>query len=293
MSLPSTMRCSRSHVVNGRLLSTRGWISARSMATTAKPPACSTRLSALMARSTMRSVERCVHSEDGSTANPQQPIEIDAGGRRAGDVEAIARVNQRGDLAATRGGADQVKKERGAPRRVRSGKLRDLTARQPPLQEPAAQERVDGCDVERDKRGGVGSFKRRQRRRERAIELSRPQRSFQSSQRDIRHMFASRTIGEYQAKIQVQLQTLRHNRPSGCCARTARATLRDVAWRSVHAAYTMICIECIGQRRERLLYAQSSECKACGHRVRVRRPAIAMIQFFCARHLRRRLKRAS
>ena len=98
---------------------------------------------------------RAVASGRRLAANPQQPIEIDAGRRRAGDVEAIARVNQRGDLATTRGGAEQVKQERGAPRRVRSGKLRDLTARQSaPSGSRAAQERVDWCDVERDKRGG-------------------------------------------------------------------------------------------------------------------------------------------
>ena len=39
VSLPSTTRCTRSQVVNGRRLSTCGGTSARSMATSANPPA--------------------------------------------------------------------------------------------------------------------------------------------------------------------------------------------------------------------------------------------------------------
>ena len=49
VSLPSIARCTRSHVVNGICLSAAGGTSARSIATTPKPPAWRTRFNALSA----------------------------------------------------------------------------------------------------------------------------------------------------------------------------------------------------------------------------------------------------
>ncbi len=55
MSLPSIARCIRSQVVNGSRLIAATGTSARSIAAMPKPPACSTRLSAFTARSSVRS----------------------------------------------------------------------------------------------------------------------------------------------------------------------------------------------------------------------------------------------
>jgi hypothetical protein len=46
-------------------------------------------------------------------AHPQQPIQINTGGRCTGHIEAIARIDERRDLAAACHCTKQLKKKRG------------------------------------------------------------------------------------------------------------------------------------------------------------------------------------
>ena len=74
---------------------------------------------------------------DDMPADPEQAVEIDAGGRRRLDIEHVERVDQRHELAARGRGGQQAQQQAGAPRRARADDLRELAAR-----EPAAEPRV-------------------------------------------------------------------------------------------------------------------------------------------------------
>ena len=143
VSLPSTIRCTRSHVVNGTLLSTPDRMSARSMTTTPNLPACSTRLSALNARST------CVRADSGRLKTADRESTTTDRNRRARPTPERRRADHTCPSArrCRRGPSrrHQLKQHRRPPGRVRSGKLRDLTPRQPAFQEAAAQKRVEGA----------------------------------------------------------------------------------------------------------------------------------------------------
>ena len=99
MSVPSTIRCSRSQVVSGTRRMPVSGTSAKSRTTAVQTPDCRTRLSAFSDRSIVRSssvpgpsTARAPGSHAGSTAagrfgdrlptHPQQPRELDAARRR-------------------------------------------------------------------------------------------------------------------------------------------------------------------------------------------------------------------
>ena len=102
-------------------------------------PACSTSVSARIACSIARwlSSRHSPGFDDDVAADPQQPIEIDAGRRRRLDVEHVERVDQRDQLAARGRGRQHLQQEAGAARRSRADELGQLAARK-----PAAQPRV-------------------------------------------------------------------------------------------------------------------------------------------------------
>ena len=119
-------------------------------------------------------------------------------GRR--DVEPIERVDERGDARRARGGRHHLQQQRGAAGRARAGEFRQLAARQ-----PAAQARIERRPCRSAPARSGPPLQRRQRRRQRAIELAVPKGGFeQRAQRMIRHMFASR--GENIAKTAEQDQ---------------------------------------------------------------------------------------
>ena len=122
-------------------------------------------------------------------ANPQQTLEVDACGRCAGNVESIASVDERGDLARARRCRHQLKKERGATRGGSAGNLGYLPARQ-----SAMEHGIDRLDAGRNERARRRSLERRKGARQGAIKLSFPECGFKDRQRMVRHIFAN---GEY------------------------------------------------------------------------------------------------
>src|SRR5262249_38691504 len=68
------------------------------------------------------------------TADPEDPIEIEAGRRRRLDIEHIERVDERHELAARRGRRPQSKQEGRASGRARADEFRHVTTRDPTLQ---------------------------------------------------------------------------------------------------------------------------------------------------------------
>ena len=137
--LPSTIRCSRSQVVNGSRRTASAGASATSKTTRPKLPACRTSVNARIACSMRALVQIAAQPRvrHDVPADPEQPIEIDAGRRRRLDVEHVERVDQRHELAARGGRRHHLQQEAGAPRRSRTDQLGQLAARK-----PAAQPRV-------------------------------------------------------------------------------------------------------------------------------------------------------
>jgi hypothetical protein len=69
--------------------------------------------------------------DDDVAADPEQSIEIDAGRRRRRRIEHVEHIDDRGQLAAARGGGERLQQQAGARRGSRSGQLRHLAAREP------------------------------------------------------------------------------------------------------------------------------------------------------------------
>ena len=147
--LPSMMRCSRSQVVNGSRRSACGGASAASSTTRPKLPACSTSVSALIGLLERALVQVAAQAGIGHdvAADPEQPVEIDAGrgGRR--DVEHVERIDERDELAARGGRREHLQQQARAARRSRADELGELAARK-----PAAQPRVQRRNAGRGRR---------------------------------------------------------------------------------------------------------------------------------------------
>ena len=98
------MRCSRSHVVNG---SRRMRVGRRFRGVEHDEPEVAglqhqrERANRLLERALIHVAAQARIRHDVS-ADPEQPIEIDAGGRRRFDVEHVERVDERDQLAARR-----------------------------------------------------------------------------------------------------------------------------------------------------------------------------------------------
>ena len=137
--LPSTIRCSRSQVVNGSRRSASAGASAdveHDEAEVAGLQHQRERADRLLERALVQIAAQSRVGDDVA-ADPQQPIEIDAGRRRRLDVEHVERIDQRDQLAARGRRRQHLQQQAGAPRRSRADQLRQLAARK-----PAAQPRV-------------------------------------------------------------------------------------------------------------------------------------------------------
>ena len=75
--------------------------------------------------------------DDDVAADPEQPAEIDAGGRRRLDVEHVERIDERDELAARGRRGEHLQQQARPARRSRADQLRQLAARK-----PAAEPRV-------------------------------------------------------------------------------------------------------------------------------------------------------
>ncbi len=108
------------------------------------------------------------------TADPEQAVEIEAGGRGRLDIEHVERVDERHQFSTPAGRGQQAQQQARAARRSRADDLGELPAR-----EPASE----FCVQSRNTRGTDGVFivgvERRQGRRERAVELTRTEQRFE------------------------------------------------------------------------------------------------------------------
>ena len=72
--------------------------------------------------------------DEDLAADPEQPAEIDAGGRRRGDVEHVEHVDEGHDLVPRRRRGEHLQQHARAARRSRAHDLRQLAARKPARQ---------------------------------------------------------------------------------------------------------------------------------------------------------------
>ena len=138
--LPSTMRCSRSHVVNGSCLTRErrrvGDIE-RDDAEVAGLQHERHRPDRLLERALVHVAARIPGFVTTCPRIHSSAIEIDAGCRGRCDVEHVERIDKRDELAARGGGGQHLQQDARAGRRARTDELRQMTAR-----EPAPQPRV-------------------------------------------------------------------------------------------------------------------------------------------------------
>ena len=122
-------------------------------------------------------------------ANPEQPIEIQPGRLRRPDVEAIEHIDERDELAARGRRGEHPQQEARAPRGSRADQLRQLPARQAAAQSRVERRKAGGGHGEIVARAGAprGGRHRRQRRRQRAIELPGPKQRFEVGARESKH----------------------------------------------------------------------------------------------------------
>ena len=151
--LPSTMRCSRSHVVNGSRRIASAGASATSNDDQTEIAGLQherERADRLLERALIHIAAHARIRHD-VPADPEQAIEIDAGRRRRFDVEHVERIDERDELAARGRGRQHLQQQARAARRSRADQLGQLAAR-----EPAAEPCVEG--------GKPGRARRRIRR---------------------------------------------------------------------------------------------------------------------------------
>ena len=120
VSLPSSTRCTRSQVVNGSCRSARAGTPPASKTTSPKPPADTTRLSALIAAR---------HGGFGLAAHPQQLVQPHALRGGGGRVKRVAHIHHRGQFALAGGLRQQPVQHRRAARETSADQLRNLAAR--------------------------------------------------------------------------------------------------------------------------------------------------------------------
>ena len=134
--LPSTMRCSRSQVVNGSRRMASAGASAdveRDEAEVAGLQHERERADRLLERALIQIAAQPGIRHDVA-ADPEQPIEIDAGRRRRLDVEHVERIDERDELAARGGRRQHLQQQARASRRSRADQLGQLAAREPAAQ---------------------------------------------------------------------------------------------------------------------------------------------------------------
>ena len=93
-------------------------------------------------------------------ADPEQPIEIDAGRRRRLDVEHVERIDERDELAARGGRRQHLQQQARAPRRPRADELGHLPAREPAAAAARLRPHVRSRPVQLERRARQAAGKR-------------------------------------------------------------------------------------------------------------------------------------
>ena len=178
VSLPSIVRCTRIHVVNGRRFSAGrgrvGQVDCRH----AKPARLEHEIQRLQC-----AFHRAVRRRGRFAPDPQQAIEIDPRGDDRRQVEAIEGIDEGGNLAAVGRGRHRLQQQRGAPGRGGAGNFGQFPARQ-----TAVQDRIE-------RRGAGGrhepvALTRLERGGQRAIKFFSAERGFEDGDGRMRHIFA-------------------------------------------------------------------------------------------------------